>query len=93
MNSLVRQILGESVVAFTLDEAKPVLVKTRPVEYHECPHCGQEIFEKHTFIDGDYASGNYVERHSDCKGAIKFPPTDWSKISPEWRALLQPKPN
>ena len=29
-----------------------------------------------------------VDYHSDCKGAIKFPPTDWSKIDPQWRKLL-----
>lgn len=87
MNPLVRQILGES----SLDEVKQVVVKTRAEEFHACPHCGQEILEKHTFVEGDFMGGNYIERHRDCGGAIKWPPTDWSKINPEWRALLEPK--
>jgi predicted Zn finger-like uncharacterized protein len=80
----VRRVLGESAA---LDEVKPVVVKTRQEEYHVCPHCGQEIHEKHTFVEG-YGTPGEIERHADCGGAIKFPPTDWSKISPEWRKLL-----
>lgn len=60
----------------------PVIVDSRPVEFHRCPHCQQEIYEKHIYEqDG-------IDYHSDCKGAIKLPPTDWSKVSPEWRKLL-----
>jgi hypothetical protein len=53
----------------------PMLVveATRPQKYDVCPHCQQEIFERHTYIEGDFMSGNYTERHSGCKGAIKWP--------------------
>lgn len=81
MKSVVKQVIGE---AASRNEVKPVVVKTRQVEYHVCPHCDQEIFEKHTFIDGDFM-GEHVERHSDCGGAIKFPPVD---VSPAWKSLL-----
>lgn len=53
----------------TLDEIKLVIESTKPQKIHICPHCSQEIFEKHTFMEGDFMSGHYIERHSDCKGA------------------------
>jgi len=89
--SLVRRVLGESQEPskpFSMAEAKPIVVKQRQVEFDACPHCGQEIFEKHTWIDGDFRSGNYMERHSDCGGAVIRKPFDWSTVSPEWRAML-----
>lgn len=48
-----------------------------------CPHCHKEIYEKHTYIDGDFMSGQYVDRHSDCKGAIIFPESDLTQIA-DW---------
>lgn len=87
MSPVVKRIIGES----SLNEVKPVVVKTRPVEYHVCPHCNQEIFEKHTYMEGDFMAGTAIQHHSDCGGAIEFPPTDWSKVSPEWRAVLEPR--
>ena len=81
MNPLVQR-LTEAAGAV---EPKPVIVDSRPVTYWRCPHCQQEIHEKHTYNEAG------VDFHSDCRKPIKFPPTDWSNISPEWRALLQPK--
>jgi len=67
------------------DEVLQVIEDTKPQVIHVCPHCKAEIYEKHTYMEGE------IERHSECKGAIKWPPTDWSKVAPEWRALLQGK--
>ena len=80
MNPLIQR-LTESVDS---DKSKPlpVIIDSRPVEIWRCPHCKDEIHEKHTFVKEG------IEYHSDCKGAIVPPPTDWSKISPEWRKLL-----
>ena len=64
---------------------KLIIEAFKPVKCWVCPHCRQEIHERHTFTEGDQ------EFHSDCKGALIFPPTDWSQISPEWRAILEPK--
>jgi len=87
--SLVRRVLGESKSkSFSMAEAKPIVVKQRQVEFDACPHCGQEILERHTWIDGDFTSGNYVERHSECNGAIIRKPFDWSTVDPQWRKLL-----
>ncbi len=61
----------------------PVVQATRPEYYDVCPHCHKEIYEKHTYIEGDFMSGNYIERHSDCGGAIKFPDPDPASI-PDW---------
>lgn len=74
--------LRESAPATNKSTPLPVIVDSRPVEFHRCPHCQQEIYEKHIYEE------NGVDYHSDCKGAIKLPPTDWSKVSPEWRKLL-----
>ena len=81
MNPLVQR-LTESVDAPDTRKALPVIIDSRPVEYWKCPHCQQEIHEKHTYVHEG------VEYHSDCKGPITLPPTDWSKVSPEWRKLL-----
>jgi hypothetical protein len=77
-------MLGESVSS--LDTPKEVIVRQRPVDYQVCPHCDEEIHEKGVYADEHAPS---VLRHRPCGGAIKMPPVDWSKISPEWRAALQ----
>lgn len=67
-----------------LNEVKPVIKGTRQIEVLMCPHCQQEILEKHMYWEAG------VDRHRDCGGAIQMPPFDWSTVSPEWRALLEP---
>jgi hypothetical protein len=59
-------------------DAKPVVIAQRSVDYHVCPHCNQEIHEKHTYTD---ESG--VEYHRDCGKPIKFPETPLEEI-PAW---------
>lgn len=67
-----------------LNEVRQVLEVMRPTTVHFCPHCKTQIYEKHTYVEND------VEYHAECKGAIKWPPIDWSTVSPEWRAILEP---
>lgn len=81
MTPIARRMLGEG-----LDEPRQVLVKQRPVDYHVCPHCNQEIHEK-----GVYENDDGILRHRSCGGAIQMPPVDWSQVRPEWRAILQGK--
>lgn len=69
----------------SLNEVRQVIEAMKPGVAHHCPHCRKEIYEKHTYTEDG------IERHSECKGAIKWPPVDWDKISPEWRAILEPK--
>ena len=88
-SNTARRMLGESVEApkpFVSAPLKKVVEASRPVTYQVCPHCNQEIFERHTYIDGDFMSGEYVERHSDCGGAIEMPETDYA-LAPEWQFL------
>jgi hypothetical protein len=66
MNSTIKKVLGESVVK---DEVLPVIESTKPMKIFLCPHCNEEILEKHSYVD---ESG--VDRHSECKGAFKWPP-------------------
>lgn len=77
MSPLVRRILGESLPS---SQALPVIPSTRPLSIFLCPHCQQEIHEKHCYDqDG-------VSFHSDCGGPIEFPQPDPAHI-PAW---LQP---
>lgn len=67
------------------NEVRMVEVKQRPVDFEVCPHCQQEIYERHTYTDEDG-----TERHSDCDGAIKRPePTN----VPEWLKPFMHKSN
>jgi len=88
MSKIVKQMLGESIGDRSTAEELPVIEATRPTTYLVCPHCKQEIFEKHTYIDGDIR-GEHVTRHSDCGGAIKFPPPDPATI-PDWLKPYMP---
>jgi len=85
MNLLVRKLTESSEINTDKSMPLPVIIEQRSVDYWRCPHCKQEIHEKHTYVEEG------IDHHSDCNGAIKFPPMDWSKIDPQWRALLEPK--
>lgn len=86
MNPLIQRLTESAPLGmgkpFRGAPVKPVVVDSRPVEYWRCPHCNNEIHEKHTYVEEG------VEYHSDCGGPIQLPPTDWSKIDPQWRKLL-----
>lgn len=103
MSKVVKQILGECrPVIYRIpvtESALPVIKRDKviPGGLIICPHCNQEIYEKHTF----YKDG--VDYHSDCGGAIEFPgPTDeqiatieraWGmryyRDRKEWKALVR----
>lgn len=83
MNSLVRQVLGESQERKNLDEVLPVVESTKPVKIHVCPHCSQEILEKHSYVKEG------VNRHSDCGGAFTWPKLDPETVVPWLRPYLQ----
>ena len=80
MSKLVKQLLGECrpvIYRIPLTESvKPIIKQDKviPGGMLVCPHCNQEIYEKHTYREGD------VDYHTDCKGAIEFPPPDESVI-------------
>lgn len=58
---------------------KMVEKKERSVYYDVCPHCKQEIYEKHEYTE----DGGLTWRHSDCKGLIKRPDTPLEEIA-DW---------
>ena len=76
-------MLGESETPkpFANAPIKKVIEASRPTTYQVCPHCNEEIFERHTYIDGDFMSGQYVERHSACGGALEMPEQDLSGVA------------
>ncbi len=82
MSNTSKRILGESVDPKT--QPKKVIEATRPVTYWVCPHCNQEIHEKHTGIN---EAGQ--DFHRDCGGIIELPEEDISKIAPWLQASVQ----
>jgi len=82
VNPLIQRLTESDALRTDNGTPLPVIIEQRSVDYWKCPHCKQEIHEKHTYVEEG------IDYHSDCKGAIKFPPTDWSKIDPQWRKLL-----
>jgi len=71
MNPVIKRVLGESVDT----PALPVIESTKPVKIYLCPHCNEEILEKHTYVQEG------IDHHSDCGRPIKWPEPDWSKVS------------
>jgi len=61
---------------------------SRPVTYHVCPHCDEEIQEKSTY--GAY--GGLIDVHRPCGGMIEFPEQVYDSSSPLLRAI-QPHMN
>jgi len=62
----LKKLITESK-QFENAELKETIRDSRPEYFHRCPHCNEEIYEMHTWVD---ESG--VDHHSDCGGAIKF---------------------
>lgn len=65
MNPLLKRVLGES------QEPLEVIEAERKEIYDVCPHCQQEIHEKHVYFQGESHEQAF---HSDCKGPIVWPP-------------------
>lgn len=82
----VRRMLGESARTPdpAKDQPKTVIEATRPTTYHVCPHCHQEIYEKHTYSEDN----GLTERHSDCGGRIEWPEQPLESYSEPWRSML-----
>lgn len=83
MNSTVKKVLGESVQE---DQVLPVIESTRPVKIYLCPHCKNEILEKHSYRDE-----HGVERHCECNGAFTWPPPSPEELAyfkQHWGGIL-----
>jgi hypothetical protein len=77
MNRLIESIIGEAA------QSNAVIVKTRPVEYHVCPHCQKEIHEKSTFSE----DGGETSKHT-CGGVVEFPEPDYKNLLPWAREMV-----
>ena len=58
------------------DEALPVEIHEKSQECWKCPHCKQEIHEKHSYPVDPYDVECNEEIHMDCGGKFKRPPMD-----------------
>jgi hypothetical protein len=57
------------------------VIKSRTLETHFCPHCSEEIYEKHTWYD----IANKQDYHRDCGHPIEFPKQDITLSSDEYK--------
>lgn len=55
-------------------EPKPVVIAQRSVDYWQCPHCNEEIHEKHSYAEEPMNESSRVMVHSDCGGRFTPPP-------------------
>jgi len=70
MTPEVKEMIDETVEGFFNSEPmKMVEQGVRPEYYDVCPHCKEEIYEKHEYTD----DGGVTWRHSDCGGLIDRP--------------------
>src|SRR5512137_1151861 len=80
MDKETKQLIQESVEKF-FKEAPEKLVErgVREIYYDICPHCKQEILERHEYTE----DGGVTWRHSECKGLIARPSTPLEEVS-DW---------
>lgn len=78
MDKDLKKIVNETVQEF-FQEAPEQLVERgiREMYYDVCPHCKQEIMEKHEYTE----DGGTTWRHSECKGLISRPETPLEQLS------------
>lgn len=62
---LIRRLVESKTDSAPVPE---VIIAERKTTYWKCPHCKQEIHEKHAYSDGD------TEVHGDCGGRFRRPP-------------------
>ena len=86
MDKDLKRIVTETVNEF-FQEAPERLVERgiREIYYDICPHCKQEICEKHEYTE----DGGITWRHSECKGLIARPETPLEQISTGLRPYVK----
>jgi NAD-dependent SIR2 family protein deacetylase len=70
----LKKLITENVdrERFKNEVLKKTIRQQRPEYFHECPHCHEEIYEKHSYSD----DGGKTMRHSDCGGLIEYYKTE-----------------
>lgn len=78
MDKALKNLIDE-MLDQTFAEAPEKLVERgiREIQYDICPHCKQEIYEKHEYTE----DGGVTWRHSDCKSVISRPETPLEQIN------------
>lgn len=78
MDKDLKKIVDETVEEFFRDAPEKLVERgIREIYYDICPHCKQEIHEKHDYTE----DGGVTWRHSDCGGLISRPETPLEEIS------------
>ena len=80
MDKELKKIIKESVDKVFEDAPEKMIERgTREIYYDICPHCKNEIYERHEYTE----DGGITWRHSGCKGLISRPQTPLENIS-DW---------
>jgi len=77
--------VGLESVSINKSTPLPVIQDTKPMTILRCPHCREEIYEKHSYRE------NGKDFHSDCGGAIEFPgpsPEEKAYFEKHWKISL-----
>ena len=73
MDKDTEQLINETLTKFFESApGKDIKKGIRPEYYDVCPHCKEEIYEKHEYTE----DGGKTWRHSDCGGMIYRPETE-----------------
>jgi len=73
-----QNLITETISKVIAEQSNLIQEGSRPQEFDICPHCKDEIYEKHTFSE----DGGKTFKHSDCGNVIEYPETG-DKI-PNW---------
>jgi hypothetical protein len=85
MDKDLEKLIKETVEKFFESAPAKMIKKGERKEYYDvCPHCNEEIYEKHEFTE----DGGLTWRHSDCKGLIERPETPMEDIVPWLRPYV-----
>lgn len=78
MDNDTQNLINKLVSEVITEQSNLIQRGSRPQEFDICPHCKEEIYEKHTYTE----DGGKTFKHSDCGKTIEYPETG-DKI-PDW---------
>ncbi len=80
MDKDLKRVVDETIQELFKDAPEKLIERgVREIQYDICPHCKQEIYEKHEYTE----DGGITWRHSECKGLISRPETPVEQIA-DW---------
>lgn len=86
MDKELKKIINETLTRFFKDAPEKMVQRSAKEVYADiCPHCKQEIYERHEYTE----DGGITWRHAECKGLICRPETPLEEIVSWLRPYVQ----